>query len=183
MSVEGSDVSITASTLNIETDTGAALHVQNNSQDEIAPANRATLTVVADNINLKSNAIGISSYSNGKMDISGNLTIDAPTAIDARGYSETNINQNGNGTVVINGDISFETPGPDYNSGDIIDATVNLNLAGENSSWTGKRLQGLSGRKRGYQRPEQCRRPGGNRTQPDPVKRGAVESDRHHRFC
>ena len=137
-----SDVSITASTLNVETNTGAALHVQNNTQTEIAPADRATLTVVADNINLKSNAIGISSYSNGKMDISGNLTIDAPTAIDVRGYSTTNINQNGNGTVVINGDISFETPGPNHNSGNIIDATVNLNLTGENSSWTGNVSKG-----------------------------------------
>ncbi len=147
MSMTGSDVSITASTLNVETDTGAALHVQNNTQTEIAPMDRATLTVVADNINLKSNAIGISSYSNGKMDISGNLTIDALTAIDARGYSETNINQNGNGTVVINGNISFATPGPNYNSGNIIDATVNLNLAGENSSWTGNVSKGYpSGR-------------------------------------
>ncbi len=133
-----SDVSIAASTLNVETNTGAALHVQNNTETEIAPADRATLTVVADNIDLRSNAIGISSYSNGKMNISGELiTIDAPTAIEARGYSTTDINTGKAGTVVIKGDIDFGTPGPKHGSGNIIDATVNLNLTGENSSWRG----------------------------------------------
>ena len=134
------NVSITADTLTVHAGTDAALLVQNSTQDEtvMEDKKRATLDVSARNIDLRSNAVGISSYSNGKMNISGELiTIDAPTAIEARGYSTTDINTGKAGTVVIKGDIDFGTPGPKHGSGNIIDATVNLNLTGENSSWSG----------------------------------------------
>jgi outer membrane autotransporter protein len=38
---------------------------------------------------------------------------------------------------VLNGDIGFETPGSEANSGQSIDAEVNIHLVGEGSSWTG----------------------------------------------
>lgn len=56
-----------------------------------------------------------------------------------RGYSTVNIgNDAENGTVVIRGDIGFETPGPyDGKSGSIIDAYVYINLSGPESKWVG----------------------------------------------
>lgn len=116
---------------------GLGVHVGNNTQTEQAPDNAATTTLKANKITIKSEGSAISAYSNGTMNIIGDLTVNAKTAIDVRGYSTTNINPEGTGTVVLVGDIAFETPGPTMNSGDIIDAYLNLNLVGKNSSWTG----------------------------------------------
>ncbi|WAW00005.1 autotransporter outer membrane beta-barrel domain-containing protein [Oxalobacter aliiformigenes] len=115
---------------------------QNNSQDASAPEGTSSITVNAKDTVINANKSGIVAFSNGQVNISGNLIVNAQNALDVRGNSTTNINQDGTGTVVLNGDISFETPGPDHNSGNIIDATVNLNLAGENSSWTGNVSKG-----------------------------------------
>lgn len=122
----------------------AALRVQSGWQKENAPANVASLTVEADEIVLNSSQIGICAFSNGQMKINGNLTVNAKNALDVRGHSTTNINTEGNHSTVLNGDIVFETPATPQNShdsGNIIDAYVNVNLTGKDSSWTGSAYQ------------------------------------------
>lgn len=85
--------------------------------------------------------MGIVNYTNGQVNINGDLTLTAPIAISARAHSTTNINTDGKHSTVINGNIEFETPATkddSKNSGHIINANVNLNLDGEGSSWTGR---------------------------------------------
>lgn len=122
----------------------AALRVQSGWQEENAPANAASLTVKADEIVLNSSQIGICAFSNGQMNINGNLTVNAKNALDVRGRSTTKINTDGKHSTVLNGDIVFETPATPqnyHNSGNIIDAYVNVNLTGKDSSWTGSAYQ------------------------------------------
>ena len=116
---------------------GAAIWAQNNTESSPAPKDHTTLTIDAENINIKAGTQGVVAFSNSEVNLNGNLTIDAPLALDVRGNSTVNINQKADKTVVIKGDILFETPGPDKNSGSVVGANVNINLTGANSSWTG----------------------------------------------
>ncbi len=117
---------------------GMGIHVGNNTQDKNPSSADCAHTVIkANSTTINADTHGILAFSNGIIDVSGDLTVNAPIAIDARGYSTVNINQDGKGVVVLNGDISFETPRPQANSGDVIDAYVNINLSGSESSWTG----------------------------------------------
>ena len=127
----------------IETDTlsinsGMGIHVGNNTEEKNpGDTDRATTIIKANQTTINADTHGILAFSNGLVDIAGNLTVNAPIAIDVRGYSTVNINQDGQGTVVLNGNINFETPGGSNNSGNIIDAYVNIDLSGPDSSWTG----------------------------------------------
>lgn len=139
--IKGDSVSVTATG-----EDAAALQVQNNTQESTAPANASSVAVDADNITVTSDHIGIASWSNGQMNINGNLTVNAKNALDVRGHSTTNINTEGNHSTVLKGDIVFETPwtldaGSNNDSGRIIDANVNVNLTGKDSSWTGSAYQ------------------------------------------
>lgn len=61
-----------------------------------------------------------------------------------KGEASFNINTDGKHTTVLNGDIVFETPySPDdtQNSGNLINSNVDINLSGEESSWTGRAYQ------------------------------------------
>ena len=79
------------------------------------------------------------------MNVNGNLVVNAKNAIDTRGNATININTDGQQhTTVLNGDIVFETPyTPEdtQNSGNLINSNVNINLSGEESSWTGRAYQ------------------------------------------
>lgn len=121
-----------------------ALHVQNNTEKAKAPENAASVDINVDNIVINGSDLGISAFSNGQMNINGNLTVNATNAIDTRGNATININTDGKHTTVLNGDIVFETPnsqGDAQNSGKIINSNVNINLSGEGSSWTGRAYQ------------------------------------------
>lgn len=107
---------------------------------EMAP----TININAENINITSTGNGIGAFSNGQVDINGNLVVNALHAIDTRGNSTINVNTDGKHTTVLNGDIVFETPATPENShssGSIINSYVNVNLNGEDSSWTGRAYQ------------------------------------------
>ena len=120
------------------------VHVQNNTEDSTAPKDHATVSLKADEIVVNSKNLGLSAFSNGQMDISGNLTVNAVNALDVRGNSTMNVNVDGNHTTVLNGDVVFETPNSpsdSQNSGKIINAYVNLGLHGEGSVWTGRSYQ------------------------------------------
>uniref|UniRef100_UPI004024C69E autotransporter outer membrane beta-barrel domain-containing protein n=1 Tax=Dialister sp. TaxID=1955814 RepID=UPI004024C69E len=104
------------------------------------------MNVIADKININSNKSGFLVFSNGQLTVKGDLNLNAAEdAIGVRGFSTTNINAGGTHKTVINGDINFGTPnkqgGNSYNSGNKIDATLNINFAGEGSQWTGRAYQ------------------------------------------
>jgi len=80
-------------------------------------------------------AIGIVAYSGSKLNINNNLTVNAATAISTRGNSTININQDGTGTVKLNGDISFDYDGK--TSGTTVDSNVNINLTNKDSYLNG----------------------------------------------
>lgn len=135
-----SDTLIQAKNVSISTDAegGYGVLVQNSTELQDAPQNRARLVIDADNTVINTpNGGGLMAFSNGYLEVNGNLTVNARNAIDVRGHSLTNINQDGTGTVILHGNIAFETPGAEQNSGKSLDATVNLNLNGQGSSWTG----------------------------------------------
>uniref|UniRef100_UPI00307C85A9 hypothetical protein n=1 Tax=Duodenibacillus massiliensis TaxID=1852381 RepID=UPI00307C85A9 len=120
------------------------VHVQSNTEDPVAPKEHATLKLKADEITINSKSQGLSAFSNGQMDVTGNLTVTAENAIDVRGNSTMNINTDGKHKTVLNGDVVFETPnapGNAQNSGKIINAYVNVGLHGDNSVWTGRSYQ------------------------------------------
>lgn len=122
----------------------AAIWLQNNTQDKDAPANPAYVTITAKKIDLRGNEFGVVAYSNGQLTLNGDTTITGKNALDVRGHSTTNINTDGNHSTVLNGDIVFETPWTPEDgagSGSLIDAKVNINLTGKDSSWTGSAYQ------------------------------------------
>ena len=143
---ENSKFTVNASSfvVNVNTDGAFALHVQNGTEEDPAPEKAAYVDINAENIVINSKYLGISAFSHGKMDINGNLTVNAINAIDTRGNATININTEGKHTTVLNGDIVFETPyrkGEPENSGKLINSNVNIKLSGEESSWTGRAYQ------------------------------------------
>ena len=111
-----------------------AVHVGNSTEDA-TPQGGAYLKINADKTVLTGVYGGIQNFSNGRIDISGDLEINGTYAIYVRGNSITNINEDGQGDVVINGEIQFAL-GTD-NTGEELDAVVNVNLNGANSAWNG----------------------------------------------
>ena len=115
----------------------AGIWAQNNTEVPNNPNEHTTINITADKTTITAEKMGIVAFSNSEINVSGDLTINAEHAIDARGNSIVNINQSGKDTVVLNGDIVFETPGNKDNSGETVNADININLTGANSSWTG----------------------------------------------
>lgn len=143
---EGSSISIKGGSVSVAAkgEEAKALQVQNNTELGDAPANASSVAIDANEIAVTSDHIGIASWSHGQMNINGNLIVNAKNALDVRGHSTTNINTNGNHSTVLNGDIVFETPATpqdNHSSGKFIDANVNVNLTGKDSSWTGSAYQ------------------------------------------
>lgn len=139
---ENSKFTVNASSfvVNVNTPGAFALHVQNGTQTETAPDTAASVDINAENIVINGTDLGISAFSNGQMNVNGNLIVNAEHAIDTRGNATININTDGTHTTVLNGDIVFETPNTSsdpQNSGNLINSNVNINFNGENSSFNG----------------------------------------------
>lgn len=126
---------ITAKQLEIISEGSAGIWLQSGTEEEVRPDNNTKVSINTENTTITASEAGIRVYSNSQLDISGSLTVTAPIAIDTRGNSLININQDGKGIVVLNGDIHFESPVE--NSGTKLNSEVNINLVGEGSSWTG----------------------------------------------
>lgn len=113
-----------------------AIHAGNSTLDpNVTKPNTSFVSITADNINLTADKIAISAMSNGWVDLIGNVNISAKDAILARGYATVNINESGENTVKMRGNVDF-----DYyslNSGSLINAFVNVNLTDAQSYWTG----------------------------------------------
>ena len=145
---QDSAMSIKTKTLTVNTGAEGlfGIHVQNNTQTATAPQGAASLKIEADKITVNGGELGLTAYSNGQMNISGDLTVNAKRAIEMRGYSTMNINTDGKHSTVLNGDIVFGTPATKenaHNSGNLVDAYLNLNLVGKDSSWTGRAFKEL----------------------------------------
>ena len=149
---KGSTVTVTAKTLDISVtgENAIAINVGNNTQNDGVtkpiPSDAAKMTINAERINVSSSDTGLGIFSNGQMTMNGDVTIDAKIdALNVRGFSTTNINAEGKHKTVIIGDINFGTPnvqgGDGHNSGNKIDATLNINFAGEGSQWKGRAYQ------------------------------------------
>ena len=141
---KNSKFDVNAKSFTLNSDGTFALHVQSNTQDKKADPNSASANIQADNIVINGANLGISAHSNGQINIKGNLTVNAINAIDTRGNATININTDGKHTTVLNGDIVFETPYTEskpQNSGNRINSNVDINLSGEESSWTGRAYQ------------------------------------------
>ena len=135
-----SDVKLQAKNIFIsaEGEDAAGVLVQNNTEGATVPENRSKLVINAENTTIDvPDGLGLVAFSNGYLEVNGNLTVNADHAIDARGNSTTVVNKDKTGVVKLKGDIVFETPGDSAGSGNVIDADVNIYLGGEESSWTG----------------------------------------------
>ena len=123
------------------------LWAQSGKQETETPKDGATVNIAAKNIRIDSVGSTVIAFSNSTVNLNADyvkLTSQTGAVLDTRGNSTININQNGEGTVVLNGDIVFETPnapGDAQNSGNIINAYVNVNLSTPESSWTGRSYQ------------------------------------------
>ena len=147
---KGGHINVTAENISIAAkghndEYNAAVLLQNSTQDEDSPETASSINITGTNIDISSDGNGFNVYSNGKLNINGNLNASAlNNIIDTRGNAVININTDGLHSTVLNGDIAFETPyTPDdsQNSGDIINSNVSINLTGKTSSWTGRSYQ------------------------------------------
>ena len=108
------------------------IHVQNNDMTD--ETNRATVNVNTENTTI--NAVtALSAMSHSALNVNSNLVTNGKNAILTRGNSDVNINTDGKHTTQLNGDIVFNYDGDSSGTG--IDSNVNVNLNGEESSWTG----------------------------------------------
>lgn len=103
-------------------------------------AKRATLLIDAENtvINATSaagDAAGIVAMSEGDLIVKGNLTVNADTAIIARGDAKVVINEDKSSVVKLNGNVDFNYD--KKTSGTKVDADVTINLTGSESYWNG----------------------------------------------
>ena len=150
--VNGSYTEINSRNLNIDVHSDSSyahgIYIGNNTTDSKGKET-TKLVINADNtvINVSSDvkidpdykdnhSIGIAAYSQGEVEVNGNLTINADTAINTRGHSTVTINKYNNSVIQLNGDIIFDVTN-DGNSGLIADSNVNLNLSNEKSSFNG----------------------------------------------
>lgn len=112
-----------------------------NFTTEAEEGKRAKLVVNAENtiINVKSasegTASGLVAMSQGILEVNSNIEVNADNAILARGDAIVKINESGEKTTKLNGDINFNYDGP--TSGTKVNADVIVNLSGENSYWNG----------------------------------------------
>ena len=136
---KGGAVDVTAKNLNINVDAkngviSAGIWVQGNSNADtkvLIDAGKTTINATSADNQIK----GFVVLSGSTLEIKGDLEVNAPVALTTRGGSKTIINEAGNSTVQLNGDISFEYEG--NTSSTPIDATVKINLTGADSVWNG----------------------------------------------
>lgn len=127
------------------------IHVQNSTTS--ANGEEATVVINAENtvINVTADtavdskygdnhAIGISAFSQGKIEINGNLEINAATVLSTRGGAVTKINaaNDASKTIKLNGDINFNYD--KESSGRPVKADVTINLANADSYLNGNIL-------------------------------------------
>lgn len=142
---KGSHITVNGDTLNINvhgTEYAIGMQAQDNSRSPKATIDINTKNTVINAstdvdkvVGGEHTAIGIVAYSGSQVNIKNNLTVNAATAISTRGNSTININQDGTGTVKLNGDISFDYD--DATSKTTVDSNVYINLTNKDSYLNG----------------------------------------------
>ena len=94
-----------------------------------------TNTTINATSGLEDSGSGIVAMSEGIVNINSNLEVNADNAIVARGDAKVRINESGEKTTKLNGDINFNYDGS--TSGTKVDAEVIVNLTGSESYWNG----------------------------------------------
>ena len=118
-----------------------AVHSQNSTTPDSIGNNTASSVVLnAENIKITATAKegyseGLSAMSQGQITVNGNLELKADTAILARGNAIVKINEDGEHTTKIDGDMNFNYD--KATSGTKVDADVIVNLTGSESYWNG----------------------------------------------
>ena len=109
--------------------------------------NADNTTIIATNTGTSETAApssGLTVYSEGQLEINGNLRVEADSVITTRGDAKIVINEkNEEKNVVLVGDIVFDYDKPTSATG--VDADVQINLVGEGSSWTGNTVIAWNG--------------------------------------
>ena len=109
--------------------------------------NADNTTIIATNTGTSETAApssGLTVYSEGQLEINGNLRVEADSVITTRGDAKIVINKkNEEKNVVLVGDIVFDYDKPTSATG--VDADVQINLVGEGSSWTGNTVIAWNG--------------------------------------
>ncbi|MCZ4066036.1 hypothetical protein NAI82_11450, partial [Oxalobacter sp. JAC-2022] len=101
----------------------------------------ATVIINADNTvvnvtsDIKGRAAGLVAMSQGILKVNGNLEVNADNAIMARGGTIVHVNETGDKTVRLNGNINFDYDKATSETG--VDADVLVNLTGADSVWNG----------------------------------------------
>ena len=120
----GSEIKVNSQNLNINVHSGEyyayGINVQNNTTPETISGKPAKMTINSENTVIKvtagvkvdpddkdNHAVGISVLSQGQLEVNGNLTVVADTAIATRGNSSIVINRNNDKTIKLDGDIEF----------------------------------------------------------------------------
>lgn len=124
------------------------IYVGNNTTELNGKA-AASLKINAENLTIDATSdveglsSGITAYSQGEVEINGNVTVTADAVITTRGNSTVKINANPDSTgnqVQLNGDIVF-----DYHETTGVNSTVQINLDGQGSYWTGNTITAWNG--------------------------------------
>lgn len=141
VTINGKSFVLNAKCTNPDADgTVYGLYVQNFTT-EAEEGKRAKLVVNAENtiINVKAategGASGLVAMSQGILDVNSNLEVNADNAIVVRGDAKVTINESGEKTTKLNGDINFNYD--EATSGTKVDADVLVNLTGADSYWNG----------------------------------------------
>lgn len=138
----GTKIDIKAKELTVNADYG--IWLQNNTETSTDKEKATAVTVNADKTVITGKESGLLAFSSSCLTINSDLAVTATKVMDVRGNSTVNINQDGKKSTVLKGDVVFETPNSpedSQNSGKLINAYVNVNLTGEDSSWTGRSYQ------------------------------------------
>lgn len=143
-----SNTTLQAKEIQISTNGWYGVLVQNNTQSPVRPDDGATLKIKGDRINITSGGSALMAFSNGELEVEGDLTAVAQNVVDVRGNSSTKINVDGLHKTVLKGDVLFETPytpSDPNGSGNLINADVHIGLHGDGSVWVGRAYQQFKG--------------------------------------
>ena len=118
-------------------DTNYGIWAQNNSTGR--EGHYAHVSLDAEEIVISAKNAAITSFSQGYVELTGNVRLEAPDAILARGDSVVRINaDNGGHSTKIDGNINFNYD--EKTSKTSVNAFVDINLSGSDSYWTGNTL-------------------------------------------
>ena len=141
----GSKVEVKSKNLNIDVHStsqeAAGIWVQNSTSGKTPADKIANVIIDSENMvinvtsDTKGKALGLVNMSQGRLEINGNLEVNAEIALDTRGEAVTVINKDGKNTVRLNGDIVFDYD--DKTSKTTIDADVTINLSNAESYFNG----------------------------------------------